>query len=166
MGPNGSNIQKQLLPWGLRRMHLYNPFPSFLSHPLGSLFSAKLARTAGLLHLRVCLFVYECLPAGKLAHGLPPQSSSPKLKQAGCDCEQTQLAPAAPGSQLQKVLFHVHMQITISSLERARTVFQSEWGAERNRGSGRTCGQGCRDGLCCPEVFPEFREWSVHHRRC
>lgn len=64
------------------------------------------------------------------------------------------------------MLFHVQMQMTISSLERARTVFPSEWGAEGNRGSGRTFGHGCQDELCCSETFPEFKVWSVLHRRC
>lgn len=64
------------------------------------------------------------------------------------------------------MLFHVQMQITISSLEHARTVFPSEWGAEGNRGSGRTFGRGCRDELCYTETFPEFKMWSMLHRRC
>lgn len=55
--------------------------------------------------------------------------------------------------------------MTISSLERARTVFQSEWGAEENRGPARTFGQSCQDELCCLEAFPEFREWSELHGR-
>lgn len=64
------------------------------------------------------------------------------------------------------MLFHVQMQMTISSLERAWTVFPSEWGAEGSRGSGRSFGQGCQDELCCSETFTEFKVWSVLHRRC
>lgn len=102
-------------------------FPSS-PYPQEVLSSAKMTKNASLLHLRVCLCGYEYLPAGKPAYEVPPLTPSPKLKQAGCNCEGAQLTPAGPCSELQKMLFHVQMQMTISSLERAGTVFPSEWG--------------------------------------
>lgn len=61
-----------------------------------------------------------------------PHPSGLKLEQAGCNCE-PQLTPAGPCSQLRKMLFHVQMQMTISSLEHASAVFQP---ARQGRGAG------------------------------
>lgn len=59
------------------------------------------------------------------------------------------------------MLFHVQMQMTISSLDRAGLC------SHLNRGQGfwKNIWPSCHNELCCPETFLEFKEWSVLPRR-
>lgn len=59
--------------------------------------------------------IHECLPS----RWSPTLIPGTELKQAGCNCKQGQLTPAGTCTQLQKILFYVQMQMTISSGEHA-----------------------------------------------
>lgn len=131
------------------------PFLPSSLYPLGSLLPSQDGREWWLYCICLCVCVYmRAFPQWGQYMQSHPSPPSPKLKQAGCNCERAQLTPAGPCSQLQKTLFHVQMQITISSLEHAPDCVPICMGMRGEQGLWKNIWPGLSGWIMWPWSFP------------